>query len=1009
MHRSRVLHPARAALTATAAVVALAAGGIALPASSLARPADHAPSAPTGLRVDDQHAPLAVADTPHFGWLPRDRDANEVQSAYQLVVSTDKGRRVWGSGKVRSSAESWVAYAGPRLKPGTTYAWSVRTWDRSGKVSPYAQARFDTALGDTDWSGAQWIRRTPAPGNDTANDWTLARSTVDVSEGSPVVRARAYVAAMADWQLHVDGHTVDRTSSPDYPGEGFYDVTDLTSLAHAGRPLAVGVAYHYNTCTCQGRANGPVSPEGPSGLLAKVVVEHADGTRDLLVSNGTWKVTRDASEGINTLTYRNGDSGDRVEYIDARAALRGWDTAGYDDSAWSAPAVIGPHPRPQAADCSKYEGGSSPCTFTHLVPEQAHVATSVIHPRSVVHLPDGSTFADFGKVYASVPAISLQDGKSGTAVTVTTSYRENNTTTTAPTSHGATTVPLVSTANMHVGDVVTVDAPADGYGAGHPEQRAIAGVGASSITLTRPLYGAHRAGVWVENSRAGTSKLDTQNSNMRFFYTERDGAQTARPEKYWAWRYVEISDTGQRLTRGDISAVTQHTNAPNGHASTFASSNPTLNKVFDLMQRSALYTAQDTFVDTPTREKGQFLGDSEDISMATMSSLDERLLTRQAIVDFAESQARYWPNGALNAVYPNGDAKRDIPDYTEMYDEWVMDYYQQTGDTSLLAQVYPVMKNVADYIDAAVDETGLVDELPGGSGPYEHGIIDWPAPMRYDTVVDGNGAETVVNALAVGADRALAKASNVLGRGGVAHTYSSRAAALTKAMNASLYDKTSGQYSDGLATDTHARIGNYSEHAQSYPLAYGVAPASTYRHLGTVLNRDGMQHGPMDLRQLEAALGLTGRTDTLVRILTDRRTDGPAQTIAEGGTFMPELWRPGCQVAGCSTTQVDQGDSASMSHGWGSAGILGIQQSLLGVTVTGAGAARLRIEPPSRGLRAAHGTEWTERGPVRVAWSWKGGTLHMSATVPDNVTAVVVVGSHRRTIGSGTTRLHLAR
>ena len=34
-------------------------------------------------------------------------------------------------------------------------------------------------------------------------------------------------------------------------------------------------------------------------------------------------------------------------------------------------------------------------------------------------------------------------------------------------------------------------------------------------------------------------------------------------------------------------------------------------------------------------------------------------------------RARYWPDGRVNAVYPNGDGRRDIPDATETYVEWV--------------------------------------------------------------------------------------------------------------------------------------------------------------------------------------------------------------------------------------------------------------------------------------------------------------------------------------------------
>ena len=56
-----------------------------------------------------------------------------------------------------------------------------------------------------------------------------------------------------------------------------------------------------------------------------------------------------------------------------------------------------------------------------------------------------------------------------------------------------------------------------------------------------------------------------------------------------------------------------------------------------------------------------------------MAAFGERALTAQALRDFARSQARFWPDGRVNAVYPNGDDKRDIPDSTEDYVEWVVE------------------------------------------------------------------------------------------------------------------------------------------------------------------------------------------------------------------------------------------------------------------------------------------------------------------------------------------------
>ena len=82
--------------------------------------------------------------------------------------------------------------------------------------------------------------------------------------------------------------------------------------------------------------------------------------------------------------------------------------------------------------------------------------------------------------------------------------------------------------------------------------------------------------------------------------------------------------------------------------------------MWHFLKRSILVGAQEQFLDTPTREKGGFLVDSLNESLVAMAAYGERKLTRRTLHEFLDSQTQYWPDGRLNAVYPNGDGARDI-------------------------------------------------------------------------------------------------------------------------------------------------------------------------------------------------------------------------------------------------------------------------------------------------------------------------------------------------------------
>src|SRR5207249_4145747 len=117
-------------------------------------------------------------------------------------------------------------------QPDHAYVWTVRTWDDTNQVGPYAApAHFDTGLGDGDWNAA-WIRR-PGAEHSGLEDYSLFRKDVAVT-ASPVVRARVYASAGQQYQLRVNGARLAQGPSYAYPDEQYYETTDVTSAIKAG-------------------------------------------------------------------------------------------------------------------------------------------------------------------------------------------------------------------------------------------------------------------------------------------------------------------------------------------------------------------------------------------------------------------------------------------------------------------------------------------------------------------------------------------------------------------------------------------------------------------------------------------------------------------------------------------------------------------------------------------------------------------------------------------------------
>ena len=230
-----------------------------------------------------------------------------------------------------------------------------------------------------------------------------------------------------------------------------------------------------------------------------------------------------------------------------------------------------------------------------------------------------------------------------------------------------------------------------------------------------------------------------------------------------------------------------------------------------------------------------------------MRAYGDQNMSWQGLRDVARGQTRYWPDGRVNAVYPNDDGPRHIPIFTERYPEWVWRYYVATGDRGTALSLYPSTQKVADYIWAARDAaTGLLNGFAEGNNNSD-------PVFGYDQSVT---LDTTSNVLGVNAFNRIAQLAVVAGDTAGATTQMARRPQLTGAINSQLA-RPDGIYTDGLLPGG-AQSAHASQEANALALAYGVVPAPRVAAVGAYVAGLGIAVGPVHGLELLRGLANAG-------------------------------------------------------------------------------------------------------------------------------------------------------
>lgn len=350
------------------------------------------------LLVENLSNPIGIDITsPRFTWQLISDKRNIMQTAYEIVVNDQSlhGKAVpyWNSGKISSDSSVQVAYKGKPLQSGKKYYWKVRVWDNSGKASPWSQtAYWQMGLLDSNEWKAKWIES----GLDKDGDMRPAiHFRKEFQSTKKIASATAYITAHGLYEARINGKRVgDYYLTPgwtSYNKRLQYQTYDVTKLLNRG-DNAVGVTLAngwYRGYLAWG-GNKDVWGKDLS-LLIQIDITYTDGTKESVVSDGTWK---SSTGSILDAEIYNG------EVIDTRKEKDGWTSIGYNDADWTA--------------VTEKDYSKSVLLATQNEPVKKHETFS---PVKVFTTPKGERVVDFGQNLVGWVMVRL-NGKPGDTVKI---------------------------------------------------------------------------------------------------------------------------------------------------------------------------------------------------------------------------------------------------------------------------------------------------------------------------------------------------------------------------------------------------------------------------------------------------------------------------------------------------------------------------------------------------------------------------------------------------------------
>ncbi|MGH9615095.1 MAG: alpha-L-rhamnosidase C-terminal domain-containing protein [Acidobacteriaceae bacterium] len=428
-----------------------------------------------------------------------------------------------------------------------------------------------------------------------------------------------------------------------------------------------------------------------------------------------------------------------------------------------------------------------------------------------------------------------------------------------------------------------------------------------------------------------------------------------------AFRYAKIRFIGggpvlrfQSIDLDDIYYPVQYRGS-------FESSDPLLNRIWEVGAYTAHLCMQEDIWDAPKRDRGRWAGDLEVSSRVINDVFADHFLMQ-------DTMTRLIGDAPIKAHVNH------IPGYSASWISEETQYYLHNGSLSYLQGLHERLVQLLNYMDTDLNAENLYVNKTK-AWPF----VDWSPDLHSDTP-EARRATQFEFYLAY---RDGAFLLRQLGDTANAEHFEQRAALLKEASQKYLLDSSADTYGPRWQTNAMAVFSGVADPSQYAPIWDRVlSTVDTTKYTALVMT-------PYYNYYIISAMAETGHRARALGWI--RKYWGGM--IAEGATSFWEGYYPSWPKANFHTSlQADDGSGyyVSLAHGWSAGPTAWLMEQILGIQPTAGGFSEVTIRPDLVGLSWAKGAEPTPHGLLQVSLRQAQG-LETVIDVPAGVKATVLV------------------